>query len=195
MEVAEDAADAEIVEVAADAADAEVTTTRVAMVSNLAIRTISRGRKLPLKSHRAAISLLKQWKRRKKRPYNSSETKEEVETSRPAKIREIINSPKTQGPRQLSKLRQNKRRSQRSQLLSKIVAGVQLCFKQRRTRVKLKIVLHNRLHLHRSLREVKMLEALLGVVLHAEAAVAVAEALVAPQEVAARSLFVLTTSS
>ena len=169
-------------------------TTRMAMVSNLVTRTrtTSRDRRLPLRSQRAAIRSVV--KRKKKRPL-SSKDKEEVEVSRPAKIRVKTNSPKTLGPKLPSKLRPSNRRSPRRQHLSKIVAGVQLCFRLRQTRVKLRIVLHSRPRSHRSLREVIMLGVVLEVAPHEVAVVEVAlDALQAAQEVAARSHFVLTTS-
>ena len=169
-------------------------TTRMAMVSNLVTRTrtTSRDRRLPLRSQRAAIRSVV--KRKKKRPL-SSKDKEEVEVSRPAKIRVKTNSPKTLGPKLPSKLRPINRRSPRRQHLSKIVAGVQLCFRLRQTRVKLRIVLHSRPRSHRSLREVIMLGVVLEVAPHEVAVVEVAlDALQAAQEVAARSHFVLTTS-
>ena len=171
-----------------------IATTRMAMVSNLVTRTrtTSRDRRLPLRSQRAAIRSVV--KRKKKRPL-SSKDKEEVEVSRPAKIRVKTNSPKTLGPKLPSKLRPINRRSPRRQHLSKIVAGVQLCFRLRQTRVKLRIVLHSRPRSHRSLREVIMLGVVLEVAPHEVAVVEVAlDALQAAQEVAARSHFVLTTS-
>ena len=173
-----------------------IATTRMAMVSNLVTRTrtTSRDRRLPLRSQRAAIRSVV--KRKKKRPL-SSKDKEEVEVSRPAKIRVKTNSPKTLGPRLPNKLRPSNRRSPRRQHLSKIVAGVQLCFRLRQTRVKLRIVLHSRPRSHRSLREVIMLGVVLEVAPHEvaphEVEVAL-DALQAAQEVAARSHFVLTTS-
>ena len=193
----------EDVVVAADAAVAadvvvitttRTATTRMAMVSSpgTRTRTTSRDRRLPLRSQRAAIRSVV--KRKKKRPL-SSKDKEEVEVSRPAKIRVKINSPKTQGPRLPSKLRPSNRRRPRRQHLSKIVAGVQLCFRLSRTKVKLKIVPHSRLRSHRSLREVIMLGVVLEVAPHEVDVVEVAlDALPEAREVAARSRFVPITS-
>ena len=193
----------EDVVVAADAAVAadvvvitttRTATTRMAMVSSpgTRTRTTSRDRRLPLRSQREAIRSVV--KRKKKRPH-SSKDKEEVEVSRPAKIRVKTNSPKTQGPRLPSKLRPSNRRRPRRQHLSKIVAGVQLCFRLSRTKVKLKIVPHSRLRSHRSLREVIMLGVVLEVAPHEVDVVEVAlDALPEAREVAARSHYVLTTS-
>ena len=191
----EDAVVAEDVADAVDAADVVVitttkTATRMAMVSSLVIRTriTSRDRRQPLRSLRAAIRSVK---KKKKRPLNSKD-KEEVEVRRPAKIRVKTNSPKTQGPKLQSKLHPRNQKSQRRQHLSKTVAGVQQCFRLSRTRVKLKIVLHNRLRSHRSLRGVIMQVVVLEGLPHE---VAVAEvALDALQAVVARSHFVPTTS-
>ena len=191
----EDAVVAEDVADAVDAADVVVitttkTATRMAMVSSLVIRTriTSRDRRQPLRSLRAAIRSVK---KKKKRPL-SSKDKEEVEVRRPAKIRVKTNSPKTQGPKLQSKLHPRNQKSQRRQHLSKTVAGVQRCFRLSRTRVKLKIVPHNRLRSHRSLRGVIMQVVVLEGLPHE---VAVAEvALDALQAVVARSHFVPTTS-
>ena len=192
----EDAVVAEDVADAVDAADVVVitttkTATRMAMVSSLVTRTriTSRDRRQPLRSLRAAIRSVV--KKKKKRPL-SSKDKEEVEVRRPAKIRVKTNSPKTQGPKLQSKLHPRNQRSQRRQHLSKTVAGVQQCFRLSRTRVKLKIVPHNRLRSHRSLRGVIMQVVVLEGLPHE---VAVAEvALDALQAVVARSHFVPTTS-
>ena len=191
----EDAVVAEDVADAVDAADVVVitttkTATRMAMVSSLVTRTriTSRDRRQPLRSLRAAIRSVK---KKKKRPL-SSKDKEEVEVRRPAKIRVKTNSPKTQGPKLQSKLHPRNQKSQRRQHLSKTVAGVQQCFRLSRTRVKLKIVPHNRLRSHRSLRGVIMQVVVLEGLPHE---VAVAEvALDALQAVGARSHFVPTTS-
>ena len=191
----EDAVVAEDVADAVDAADVVVitttkTATRMAMVSSLVTRTriTSRDRRQPLRSLRAAIRSVK---KKKKRPL-SSKDKEEVEVRRPAKIRVKTNSPKTQGPKLQSKLHPRNQKSQRRQHLSKTVAGVQQCFRLSRTRVKLKIVPHNRLRSHRSLRGVIMQVVVLEGLPHE---VAVAEvALDALQAVVARSHFVSTTS-
>ena len=196
----EDVVVAEDAVVAAVAADVvvitttKIATTRMETVSSLVTRTriTSRDRRLPLRSQRAAIHSVV--KRKKKRPL-SSKDKEEVEISRPAKIRVKINSPKTQGPKLRSKLRPRNRRSPRRQHLSKTVAGVQLCLWLSRTRVKLRIVPHNRLHSHQSLREVIMLGVVLEVAPHEVDVVEVAlDASPEAREVVDKSRFVLTTS-
>ena len=75
------------------------------------------------------------------------------------------------------------------------MAGVQLCLWLSRTRVKLRIVPHNRLRLHRSLREVIMLGVVLEVAPHEVDVVEVAlDASPEAREVVDKLRFVLTTS-